>query len=107
MWIYSKIGFFSIVQGKNPGEFLVRGRARQDLENLRAFLAEPEKSPILTFAGTDYQYRIVVSSEDLAHLMQTFVGLVDYKNFKAQIRDKSRHDIYSRVWSICYQLKDH
>jgi hypothetical protein len=35
MWLMTKHGFYSIVE-KRPGEFHVRARVRQDLENLVA-----------------------------------------------------------------------
>ncbi len=53
MWLFSPIGFFSIVHKANSNCLTLRARVRDDLESLRkAYL--PDLSETIENAGTDY-----------------------------------------------------
>ncbi|MCK9154642.1 MAG: hypothetical protein M0P12_00860 [Paludibacteraceae bacterium] len=67
MWIFSKFGFYSIVQ-KDSG-YQARTREKKDLSNIInacGFFDKEIKESVLT----DYQYRICVSKEEVFIIME-------------------------------------
>lgn len=99
MWLMTKHGF-SIVQ-KQPGEFHVRARVRNDLENLVARVPLPA-ADIHSSQATDYTFRIIVGKEDVRKLMQFLGDSLDYSNYKDTVArtpdQQAKHDAYASVW---------
>jgi hypothetical protein len=67
MWLYTKLGFFSIVH-KPPckkDELLVRTRCHQDLEALskKLFQTNDFKGQIIEAPNSDYAFRMSVSDQ--------------------------------------------
>jgi len=106
MWLYTKLGFFSIVH-KPPckkDELLVRTRCREDLEALSKKLNQSSdfKGTIIESSNSDYAYRMVVPRSILAPFMAAMVMNLDYRNFKATIpyNDQPRHEAYFKCWEV-------
>ncbi len=104
MWLYTKLGFFSIVH-KLPckkDELLVRTRCREDLEALskKLSLIKDFNGTIIDSPNSDYAYRMVVPRSILALFMAGLIEELDYGNFKATIphSDQARHDAYYKCW---------
>ena len=77
MWLYTKLGFFSIVH-KPPckkDDLLVRTRCRADLEALskKLFQSSDLKGEIIESKDSDYAYRMVVPRSILAPFMASLV----------------------------------
>lgn len=114
MWVFTKIGFFSITKARpeewpNPvpeGSVQVRARVREDLENfLEATGASVE---VIETYHRDYPYRIFVSPETAAKFLFEYVEDMDYNNFKnevAAVQGKARASLYSKVWSVMYNAE--
>ena len=106
MWLCTQHGFFSIVQ-KQPGEFHVRGRLRQDMDNLVKLCGV--KWPIIETKDGDYRYRIVCGQAEVSEVMAKLATSIDYSNFKSRIHaqpdqaDKS--GAYSKLWGNLYDLQ--
>lgn len=85
MWIYSDIGFFSIVRHQaDMATLVVRGRSHDDLELLKK-LAHLSGGIILT-ADADYAFRIFVTNVDEKfRLFEAFEESIDYPNFKGRV----------------------
>jgi len=106
MWIATKHGFYSIVQ-KRDDEYHVRGRVRQDLENLlhlvRLDLA------IEDWPGADYRYRIIVGRKTFSGIMAALALDLDYPNFKAEIASSpdqhEKIEAFHQVWRILARLQ--
>lgn len=103
MWIFTKDGFYSVVQKSNQkGTDLltVRSRYKSDMAKLIKSLKIPEDM-LLKEAGDDYEYRVVVEKSVLADYMKEQVMLIDYSNFthEIELRNKKRADIYLGVWA--------
>jgi hypothetical protein len=101
MWVASKLGFFSIVR---KGEvFHVRGRARGDLDKLKAASGVAEEV-VESWAGSDYAWRMIVSASSLGEVMAALEGSVDYGNFKgmigAQPDQADKLDAYHEIWRV-------
>jgi len=106
MWLYTKLGFFSIVH-KPPckkDELLVRTRCREDLEALSKKLAQNSNfcGTIIESEDSDYAYRMVVPRSILATFMAGLMEKLDYRNFKATIpfNDQLRHEAYFKCWEV-------
>lgn len=108
MWLFTAIGFFSVVQ--KPGqidELTVRARVARDLDLLRSQYM-PELSPTQAGAGTDYPYRAVISHEAFARGMGALARDIHYDNFKREVQRQSgidRAHLYSVVWSTMVKLQ--
>lgn len=96
MWIFTKDGFFSIVQHKDdPNYLMVRARVREDIQ--RAF----GPSDIKESEGSDYRFRKVVPRPVVADYMSKAVAEIDYTSVKDEIDqgEKDRHDMLYKVWA--------
>jgi hypothetical protein len=106
MWLATQHGFYSIVQ-KPIGQFHVRARCREDLENLIT-LADIG-SPLHHTSDGDYAWRIVVGQKDVSTIMAVLATSIDYRNFKDRIHEtpdqEDKLPAYSCLWSemLTYQ----
>ncbi len=108
MWLFTTIGFFSVVQKPDEGYLTVRARVAADLERLRGTYM-PELSATVAGAGTDYPYRATISHEAYAHGLAKMAQDIHYDNFKdavAQALGAEREGIYAQVWANMLQLRD-
>lgn len=100
MWLMTKHGFYSIVERK-PGEFHVRGREKQDLQNLIERVPMPD-TQLFETPDADYGYRIVVGRDDVLKILSFLGETLDYSNFKGKIDqtpDQKRKP-YHEVWHV-------
>jgi hypothetical protein len=107
MWLLTTIGFFSVVAAQDdPERLVVRSRVRSDLEALRErYLPDIE---IVEGAGTDYRYRSFVAKTDFEPAAARLVADIDYTNFKNAVAERQGHaraGVYSKVWSVLYELQ--
>ena len=108
MWIFTELGFFSIVKSyDNDNEFLIRSRTKEDLERLinRYGL----QTQILHNAGTDYAYRIILSKFGCGSLMMHITCDIDYENFKTRCHftlGKERAHALSIIWRIMLNFQE-
>lgn len=102
MWLCSQLGFFSIVR-KESDTFHIRARCREDLDELA--LAAGTGTPIASYAGSDYPWRIICPATDLPQFMGALSSSIDYGNFKSAIaasltqhpKLSAYHDIHHRM----------
>lgn len=110
MWLFTTIGFFSIVQKSADGPFerlTIRSRVRADLEALRKNYI-PTLGLIEEHSGTDYRYRAMASKHAVAAAMAKIVEDITYSNFKNEVaknQGKSRSALYGEVWSALYPMQ--
>jgi hypothetical protein len=101
MWIFTTIGFFSVVQKPGQEHLTVRARVKEDLDALRQKL--PELGPTRATPERDYAYRATVAHADLARALAGLASDIDYDNFKSEVADVQGIDrelVYSRVWKV-------
>ncbi len=108
MWLFTKVGFFSVVTADRrkgePLQLMVRARIADDLHALRSSYA-PDLGPTLHNAGTDYPYRAIITREGWAAAMTKLALDLDYRNFKDEVEERqgmARHDLYAKVWGIMH-----
>jgi hypothetical protein len=115
MWLFTPFGFFSIVDKndpKHPGCLCVRTRTTEDIVNLRLRYFEGEDrpmSPVESFVGTDYAYRVYVPRAVMAQVMWEITDDVDYTNFKSEVGKVQGHDRahdYMGIWQIMMSVQN-
>lgn len=103
MWIFLPDSMLSIVQkpgDAKAGTLTVRARVAGDIE--RVF---PE-AKVTVGGGNDYRFRAIIPCEKVAQAMHDAVMGIGYSNFKAQVKDRQRHDAYLKVWDAMYAYQE-
>lgn len=108
MWLFTTIGFFSVVSHRDAAHTVViRSRVREDLEALRTHhLPDLE---IVANAGTDYAFRAFVSRDEWEHAAQQLARDVDYPNFKDAVaarQGSARAHAYLEIWATMHRLQE-
>lgn len=108
MWLFTSIGFFSVVtHPDDPEMMLVRARVQDDIAALRdRFLPEAN---VLEHAGTDYRYRLITTREAWTDTAARLASGIDYPNFKNAVGDRQgaeRAHVYSDVWETMHALQE-
>ncbi len=103
MWIFTPLGFFSVVTDRNnPNRLLVRTRARKDLDDFRSMYCRrmgPTIDRKKLGHGSDYPFRAFVGKKAFANAMTRVIKEMTYGNFKSSVKDNTRHGVYMDVWS--------
>ena len=120
MWVFTKDGFVSVAcASKQNGKIdedtvMVRARSRQHLLNLRERFPDTElgKAEILSSAGTDYEYRLIVPKGVWASILSELATEQTWSNFKNEASRfatqkkmahgyvHALHDIWRIMWTF-------
>lgn len=100
MWLFSNLGFFSIVQKPGTDFLTVRARVRSDLDTLRERYL-PGLSATQPKGGTDYPWRATTSHAEFAAALGKIALDIDYGNFKNEIAARQ-----GKVWSALYGMEE-
>lgn len=101
MWLMFSDCFFSIVKkGCNDDEVLVRARRRGDIHKVWPLVK------VCADKGSDYAYRAIIRTSDVADALAQEVHRVTYTNFKDSVTDDSLHDAYFECWAALAELQD-
>lgn len=90
MWIFTRYGFFSIACANGEGgavdenAVMVRARSREHLEGLRERFSNTPiaAAPILSDAGTDYKFRVIIPKAEWASILSQMATEQTWSNFK-------------------------
>lgn len=94
-----------VADREDPERVLVRARAREDIEALRAQI--PELDPTAD-AGADYKWRAFVPRRDWERAAAELVAAIDYDNFKNAVADRQgadRSHRYHEIWDVMHRLQ--
>ena len=121
MWIFTRYGFYSVVQARkieqgfvtdepDPDNLMVRARVRQHLVNLQMGAPVLESCSILESSNNDYRYRMVIPKKTWLEIAQGLTEDIDYTNFKSiceqeGLVDGSYCDALHHIWAIHHQLQ--
>lgn len=108
MWLFTTIGFFSVVRKPGETKLTVRSRVAADLDRLREHYL-PALSATVVNAGTDYPFRAQVPRKAFSKAMALMGEAIGYANFKsevARVSGKDRAEIYSGVWTRLLALEE-
>ena len=107
MWLFTSIGFFSVVKKAGEQHLTVRARCSADLDSLRQQFM-PELSPTSTKGGHDYPFRAIINQPAFAAGLSRLGSAIDYDNFKDEVADRmgpERAHTYHKVWSSLRALE--
>lgn len=107
MWLFTTIGFFSVVRKDGEQHLTVRARSSPDLDRLRTNFM-PGLSATISKAGTDYPFRATINQQAFAKGMALIGESIDYHNFKDEVAakmGKKRAGTYSKVWSVLREIQ--
>jgi hypothetical protein len=108
MWLFTAIGFFSVVQKDATDNFLtVRARVASDLDSLRRQYM-PSLSTTTTKGGTDYPYRATITHAEFGAGLAKLGEAIKYSNFKNEVARKMgnrRSHVYHKVWDAMFELQ--
>lgn len=114
MWVMSQHGFVSAVEDReDPSLFRVRARDRRSLESMLHLLKENGENidglEIVTGAGTDYRWRVILPRDMFGTYLVAEANGIDYGNFKSQVtktRGRVFHDALMDVWTAMLRVDD-
>lgn len=102
MWIASTLGWYSIVKSSEmKAAWMIRGRARRDIENIIRAAGLKQVEPIDTPAN-DYRWRVIVGPVELAKVFAVLLLSISYPNFKSKIKETDQADKlwrYHEIWA--------
>lgn len=101
MWIFLPNSFLSIVDKGDPTgkTLLVRGRIAGDIESLFP------KAKIEIDVGSDYRFRARIDRKEVVTAVAESVRTLYWPNFKDQVKDKDRHEVYLDVWHAMFSYQ--
>lgn len=106
MWVFTKLGFFSVVQDRDDdARVLVRGRSEHEMLDVYREAQLLDQLAFIEYdhAGdADYPYRVFMWKSTWAQIMDKLVFQIDYDNFKAEMQDigEDKHKVLTNVWAI-------
>lgn len=107
MWLFTRDGFYSVVDKAPEGKLCVRARAAEDLDLLRSSYL-PTLGRTIKNAGTDYPFRAFADREAVAEAAAAAVRDITYANFKNEVRARrgdEREGVYHSVWAALLRLE--
>lgn len=113
MWVFSRIGFLSIVQkeGSNdPNALLcVRARFREDIEG---FVEEVQRitsedvGPYHETPQNDYAFRVFLQRPLVMEVVTNLIATLDASNFKESVHGNPiRDEAYYLCWEALYEAQ--
>jgi hypothetical protein len=112
MWLFSTIGFFSVViDNQHEGRLLIRARCRQDAFNL--FNDYHKELPSMTKPTSDesrdYRWRLSIDRTDWPRLAARLAESVTYSNFKSAVAKQpgqaNKIGALHEVWATMARLQ--
>ena len=111
MWIFSKCGFFSVVEDQyNNKNVKIRARLSEDIKELEALYKSTigKETKIIKDVTADYLYRIIIPKAEWAEIAKVLTNEIDYTNFKSRMHDKNNHKLdkaLAEIWQTMYSLQ--
>jgi len=109
MWLFTEVGFFSVVAiAKQPEVLMVRARDPGDLKRFREKYGKKVMSDIAYTPDNDYPARVYVYKDAFAQVMAEVVKDLNYSNFKSHVEKVDgldREMLYSQVWYTMTRLE--
>ncbi len=115
MWLFTRKGFFSIVEHRDdPGQVVIRARLKKDIDELKCIFdsLKLRTTKVAVNSRTDYRYRFTANRMDWITVMIRLMLSIHYNNFKDSVYDNEsgemkerRHDAYLKIWAIMCNLQ--
>jgi hypothetical protein len=109
MWIFTKDGFFSVVQHLGDDtKLIVRARDKHDLLHARARMPNTYIGVMMHTPNADYEWRFVCDRGVWQQYCEEAISNIDYANFKNSIfrKDEYRANLYAEVGAVMARLQN-
>jgi len=111
MWIFTRDGFFSVVNDYDckENELMVRARNSDDLHRFLDHVSGTSRAEIIEMDHADYRYRVKLPRTAVIGYMVVELDSLRYPNFKATIdyKDTERSIAYHEIWNAMYAFQQH
>jgi hypothetical protein len=113
MWLYTKLGFFSVTDEPGDPETLrVRARSRTDLTILlaHAYSSIEDWPEVITTPERDYPFRVLVPKDEwLDVLAPAIMRANDYGGFKHHLPERLEwlEPTLVRIWAVTAEAYSH
>lgn len=110
MWIFTRYGYYSVVEhNQNPDFVLIRARKDVDLKRLAAVVTGLgfDEPTISHTPANDYLWRVTLPKWQWAKTVEAMAQAIDYTNFKNAVHDGTDRDmVYMAVWLRLQEWQD-
>ena len=103
MWVFTTLGFFSVVQKKGTLLLTVRARVAKDLDKLRNRVLQ-ELTPTILTPQADYPARATCTHDPWALAIARLALMINYDTFKHEV-DLDRQMPYLEIWQAARGLE--
>lgn len=106
MWVYTRDGFYSIVQHRDqPDVAVVRGRVEEDIRRFAERLVKyGVETDVWADESADYLWRFYAPLETVGRVLGELTEEIDYDNFKSAA-PKDRGAVLMAVWDQTTKLE--
>ncbi len=117
MWIFSRLGFYSIACARNKdgsldtSTVMVRARRKAHLQNLQKRFLEIAATEIRATPKNDYGYRLIIPKAQWAQMLADMAMEQEWSNFKKEAacyQGQTGADYVGalhKIWAIMYDLQ--
>ena len=117
MWIFCRLGFYSIACANSPDgsidrdTVMIRARQKEHLQNLRDRFPALADAEIITTPNRDYRYRLIVSKQVWVQMLSDMAEEQTWSNFKNAVaayqgkRGTAYTTALHKIWAIMCELQ--
>ncbi len=108
MWLFTRYGFFSVIQKDNSDRLTIRAYVKSDLDRLRNHVL-PTLSPTTSHGGTNYPWRATAEKSDFAEAAKRMVEDISYPSFADEVAlslGQNRAQSIDKMWVPLVDIAD-
>lgn len=108
MWLFTRYGFFSVVQKDDADTLTIRAQVKSDLDRLRRY-ALPTLSPATSQGGTNYPWRATAGKAEFGEAAKHMAEDIGYPSFTDEVAlslGHSRAQGIGKVWTPLAGMPD-
>lgn len=108
MWLFTRYGFFSVVQKEDSDVLTIRAQVKSDLDRLRRHVL-PTLAEATSHGGTNYPWRATAGKADFGEAAKRMAEEISYAGFTDEVTlslGKNRAQRIGKVWTPLADMPD-
>ncbi|MBV5322791.1 MAG: NUDIX domain-containing protein [Ilumatobacteraceae bacterium] len=108
MWLFTRYGFFSVVQKEDSDVLTIRAQVKSDLDRLRRYVL-PTLAQATSHGGTNYPWRATAGKADFGEAAKRMAEDISYAGFTDEVAlglGKNRAQRIGKVWTPLADMPD-
>ena len=108
MWLFTRYGFFSVVQKEDSDVLTIRAQVKSDLDRLRRYVL-PTLAQATSHGGTNYPWRATAGKADFGEAAKRMAEDISYAGFTDEVAlslGKNRAHRIGNVWTPLADMPD-